>query len=144
MVQAQTPSALESDPKGWQNLFADKTMKDWARGPMGAVGQLPVGNMDGPSPWKLDPATGILLCEGDKAGHEWLRFATEVADVVYHVEWRLTNSRVSLPTTAECSSEAVPTGRSGTRRKAPWRAASCSGPPWSTGPLQRFNLRQPM
>ena len=46
--------------------------------------------MDEPSPWKMDPATGILLCEGDKVGHEWVRFATEFSDVVYHVEWRLT------------------------------------------------------
>jgi hypothetical protein len=40
VVQSQTQSALESDPKGWQNLFADKTMKDWIRGPLGAAGQL--------------------------------------------------------------------------------------------------------
>jgi len=38
----------------------------------------------------MDPATGILLCEGDKVGHEWMRFATEMADFVFHVELRLT------------------------------------------------------
>jgi hypothetical protein len=89
-IQTPTTSALESEPTGWQNLFADKTMKDWIRGPLGAAGQLRAGSMDEPSPWKMDPATGILLCEGDKVGHEWIRFATEVADCVYHVEWRLT------------------------------------------------------
>ena len=26
VVHSQTPSALESDPKGWQDLLADKTM----------------------------------------------------------------------------------------------------------------------
>ena len=41
--QPPTRSAMESDPTGWQNLFADKTMKDWIRGPLGAAGQLRVG-----------------------------------------------------------------------------------------------------
>ena len=91
MVQAQTPSAFETDPKGWQNLLADTTMKNWVRGPMGAVGKLPVGSHGWsrlPGRWTRPP--GLPLCEGDKAGHEWLRFDTEVGDVVYHVEWRLT------------------------------------------------------
>ena len=144
VVQAQTPSALESDPKGWQNLFADKTMKDWARGPMGAVGQLPVGNMDGPSPWKLDPATGILLCEGDKAGHEWIRFATEVADVVYHVEWRLAklegepayNSGVLIRSSAD--------GKIWHQAQGTMAGGFLFGATLVNGAVQRFNLRQQM
>jgi hypothetical protein len=144
VVQAQTPSALESDPRGWQNLFADKTMKDWARGPMGAVGQLPVGNMDGPSPWKLDPATGILLCEGDKAGHEWLRFTTEVGDVLYHVEWRLTklegepayNSGVLIRSSAD--------GKIWHQAQGTMAGGFLFGATLVNGAVQRFNLRQQM
>ncbi len=144
VVQAQTPSALESDPKGWQDLFADRTMKDWTRGPMGAVGQLPVGNMDGPSPWKMDPATGILLCEGDKAGHEWLRFATEVADVVYHVEWRLTklegepayNSGVLIRSSAD--------GKIWHQAQGTMAGGFLFGATLVNGAVGRFNLRQTM
>jgi hypothetical protein len=90
VVQSQTKSALESDASGWKDLFADKTMKDWIRGPLGAAGKLRAGSMEEASPWKMDAATGILLCEGDKVGHEWMRYATELADGVLHVEWRLT------------------------------------------------------
>jgi hypothetical protein len=89
VAQSPTRSALEYDPKGWQDLFADKTMKDWVRGPLGAAGKLRAGSIDEPSPWKMDQAGGILLCEGDKVGHEWIRYDREIADCVYHVEWRL-------------------------------------------------------
>lgn len=40
------------------------------------------------SPWQYDPATGVLTCRGDQAGHEWLRFDEEQGDGVFHVEWR--------------------------------------------------------
>jgi len=76
-------------------------MKDWIRGPLGAAGQLRAGSMDEPSPWKMDPATGILLCEGDKVGHEWMRYATELADCVYHVNGVSPGSTASPPTTPE-------------------------------------------
>jgi hypothetical protein len=119
-------------------------MKDWVRGPMGAVGQLPVGSMDGPSPWKLDAATGILLCEGDKAGHEWLRFATEVGDVVYHVEWRLTklegepayNSGVLIRSSAD--------GKIWHQAQGTMAGGFLFGATLVNGAVQRFNLRQQM
>lgn len=88
--QALTQSALETNPAGWADLFADRTMKAWVRGPLGAAGTLRAGSMDEPSPWKMDPATGVLLCEGDKVGHEWLRYTPEFADAVFHVEFRFT------------------------------------------------------
>lgn len=88
--QALTQSALEANPAGWTDLFADRTLKAWARGPLNAAGALRAGSMDEPSPWKMDPATGVLLCEGDKVGHEWLRYTTEFVDAVFHVEFRFT------------------------------------------------------
>src|SRR5512133_2230962 len=85
---APTPSALSSDPKGWIDLLADKSLAQWSRVPLTPVGQLAAGDVAKPSPWKFDDARGLLVCEGDKAGHEMYRFAQEVGDFVYHVEWR--------------------------------------------------------
>lgn len=84
----QTKSALESDPKGWNNLLTDRSMKDWIRGPLGANPIVRAGQMSDPSPWKLDPSGEILICEGDKVGHEWLRYAPELADFLCHAEFR--------------------------------------------------------
>ena len=143
-IQAPTKSALESEPTGWQDLFADKTMKDWIRGPLGAAGQLRAGSMDEPSPWKMDPATGILLCEGDKVGHEWIRFATEVADCVYHVEWRLTkvdgepayNSGVFVRSSAD--------GKIWYQAQGTMAGGFLFGATPVNGAVTRFNLRQSM
>jgi hypothetical protein len=144
VVRPQTQSALEADAKGWQNLLADKTMKDWIRGPLGAVGNLRAGSMDEPSPWKLDPATGILLCEGDHSGHEWLRYATEMADCVYHVEWRLTkvegepayNSGVFIRSSAD--------GKILHQAQGTLAGGFLFGSTMVNGAVQRFNLRQNM
>lgn len=87
-VQPQNKSALESDPKGWMDLLAGKSLNDWIRGPLTAAGQLRAGQMSDPSPWKLNPSGEILICEGDKVGHEWLRHSAEIADCIFHVEWR--------------------------------------------------------
>ena len=32
--QNVTPSALESNSAGWKDLFADRSMTQWARGPL--------------------------------------------------------------------------------------------------------------
>ncbi len=143
-LQSSTQSALESDPKGWQDLFADKTMKDWIRGPLGAAGQLRAGSMDEPSPWKMDPATGILLCEGDKVGHEWLRYARELADCTLHVEWRLTrrdgepayNSGVFIRSSAD--------GKIWHQAQGTLQGGFLFGSTMVNGAAQRFNLRQGM
>ena len=58
------------------------------RGPLGPAGQLRAGDMNEPSPWKLDAAGEILSCEGDRVGHEWLRWGQELGDFLAHVEWR--------------------------------------------------------
>ena len=142
--QPPTKSAMESDPKGWEDLFADKTMKNWIRGPLGAAGQLRAGSMDEPNPWKMDPATGILLCEGDKVGHEWMRFATEMTDFVLHVEWRLTkvdgepayNSGVYVRSSADAKTWAQAQGT--------MAGGFLFGAAVVNGTPQRFNLRQSM
>jgi len=99
MAQAPAASqaALEADPKGWMDLLADKTLKEWTRVPLGAVGQLPAGDVSGPSPWKLDPSGDALVCEGDKTGHEMYRFTREGGDFVLHVEWRFTKLEGERP-----------------------------------------------
>lgn len=87
-LYGQTTSALESDPRGWIDLLADKSMKGWIRGVLAGNSIVRAGEMSDPSPWKLDSASSILICEGDKAGHEWLRYAPELGDFVAHVEFR--------------------------------------------------------
>lgn len=78
---AQTPSALESDPGGWQDILPNSTMQGWTRVPFMTTDPLnPV------SQWKLDPA-GLLVCEGDK-GHEFFRYDKELANFIFHAEWR--------------------------------------------------------
>ncbi|MFB3853529.1 MAG: DUF1080 domain-containing protein [Vicinamibacterales bacterium] len=87
-AQQQTPSALEADPKGWVDLVAGNSLKGWTRVPLGPVGKLPAGKESDPSPWRVEGAT--LVCQGDKAGHEMLRYDKEIGDFVLHVEWRFT------------------------------------------------------
>jgi hypothetical protein len=87
-TQIPAQSALASDPKGWIDLLADRSLKEWTRVPLSAVGQLRAGQIGEPSPWKLDPAGEILVCEGDKSGHEMFRYGSELGDFVLHVEWR--------------------------------------------------------
>lgn len=83
-----TPSALSTDPKGWTDLFAGAALKSWSRVPLNAVGKLPAGDMAQTSPWTFDAARGVLVCAGDKSGHEMFRYAQEVGDFVFHAEWR--------------------------------------------------------
>lgn len=144
VVQSQTKSALESDAQGWKDLFADRSMKEWIRGPLGAAGQLRAGSMDEPSPWKMDATTGVLLCEGEKVGHEWIRYAMEVGDCIYHVEWRLTklegepayNSGVFIRSSAD--------GKIWHQAQSTMAGGFLFGASPVSGAVQRFNLRQSM
>lgn len=79
---AQTPSALESDPKGWTDIMPDATFKGWTRLPF-----MVTTPMNPESQWKVDSANKLLICEGDK-GHEYLRYDKELANLILHVEWR--------------------------------------------------------
>ena len=116
-VYCQTKSALELDSKGWINLLNDRAMKDWIRGPLGGNPVVHAGQMSDPSPWKLDPSGQILICEGDKVGHEWLRYAPEFVDFVCHVEFRFPRFKAKRVTTAACSSETASTARSGFKHR---------------------------
>ena len=79
-------SALERDSKGWTDLLsqAGAKLEGWTRGPIPSTGKL-----KDHSQWTLDKDAGILVCEGD-GGHEWLRWDDEMADCIFHVEWRFT------------------------------------------------------
>jgi hypothetical protein len=79
---AQTPSALESDPKGWTDITPDASFKGWTRLPF-----MTTTPMDAVSQWKVDTANRLLICEGDR-GHEWLRYDKELADIILHAEFR--------------------------------------------------------
>jgi len=85
---ADTPSALESSPEGWTDLFAaaGPDLKGWTRLPIPPNKPL---KSETTSQWSLDPKAGILLCQGD-GGHEWVRWDKEVGDGIFHVEWRFT------------------------------------------------------
>jgi hypothetical protein len=108
-VQVPAPSVLQSDPKGWVDLLADKTLKNWVRVPMPGVGKLPAGNVSDPSPWMLDSSGEVLICEGGKVGREMFRYREELGDFVLHAEWRFTkldgepayNSGVFVRTSAD-------------------------------------------
>lgn len=79
-----TPSALDRDPAGWADLLAEAgpDLKGWTRLPVA-----PKGTLKPESQWSLDPSTAVLTCRGD-GGHDWLRWDKEMADFVYHVEWK--------------------------------------------------------
>ncbi len=143
-IQSQTRSVLESDPQGWINLLADKTMRDWVRGPLAATGQLRAGSMSEPSPWKLDPSGTILVCEGERVGHEWIRYAPELTNCVLHADWRCPQSEGQKTYN---SGLFVRTGIDGVI----WHQAQCTpgggylfGNTLVNGVPQRVNLREKM
>jgi hypothetical protein len=123
-----------------QSIMPDASFKGWTRQAWAAETPLtPV------SQWKVDPATGVLVCEGN-GGHEWLRYDRELADFLFHVEWRFTpipdgkgyNSGVFVRTSAD--------------RKV-WHQAQIGSlgggflfgaTPDEAGVSQRFNLRDAM
>jgi 3-keto-disaccharide hydrolase len=84
-TQAQQAAALDVNPSGWTDLLADRSLKGWTRLPVPATVKLVET-----SPWVFDSAAGTLVCNGDKSGHEWLRFDREAANFIFHVEWRFT------------------------------------------------------
>jgi hypothetical protein len=77
----ETKSALETDPKGWVDLL-DKGIKDWKRVPIP-----PKGKLRDKSCWTFDESSKTLICDGVGV-HEMLLFDKEIADGIFHVEWR--------------------------------------------------------
>ena len=82
---AQAPATRETDTSGWTDLLADKSLRGWTR-----LAIPPTAPLNEVSPWKFDGSSGTLVCEGDKAGHEWLRYDREFGNFVLHVEWAFT------------------------------------------------------
>jgi hypothetical protein len=78
----ETKSALESDPAGWIDLLADKSLKGWKR-----VSIPPKSKLNSRNPWKVDAESGMLVCDGVGI-HEMLLFDKELGDGIFHVEWR--------------------------------------------------------
>jgi hypothetical protein len=79
-----TKSEYEKNPSGWDSLIpANGDFKNWTRGLQSGSTALTVQ-----SPWYVDPDTKHLICMGDKAEHEWLRYDREYKNFVFHVEWR--------------------------------------------------------
>ncbi len=80
-----SPSALESHPDGWIDPLANagNDLEGWTR-----LSIPPGGKIEQPSPWSIDPATGVLVCAGETSGHEWLRWDRPLDDAIVHVEWR--------------------------------------------------------
>jgi hypothetical protein len=78
----ETKSALESDPKGWIDLLTDADLKEWKR-----VSIPPNSKLKDKSPWQYDPGKKILTCNGVDY-HEMLLYDKEIADGIFHVEWR--------------------------------------------------------
>jgi len=58
-----------SPTQGWIDIFPNPSLKGWSR----AAIRRPTGKDF--AGWKVDRASRTLLCEGDKLGHEWLRWA---------------------------------------------------------------------
>ena len=77
----ETKSALESDPAGWTDLLADKSLKGWKR-----VSIPPKSKVNKRDPWKVSE-DGMLVCDGVGI-HEMLLFDKELGDGIFHVEWR--------------------------------------------------------
>jgi hypothetical protein len=69
---------------GWTDISPDASFSQWTR-----ISIPPGKAVRQPSQWKLDPAAGTLVCEGD-GGHEMLRYNTPYKDLVFHVEWKFT------------------------------------------------------
>jgi hypothetical protein len=79
-----TKSEYEKNPSGWTSLIpVSGDFKDWTRGVQSGSTALSIQ-----SPWYVDPDTRHLICMGDKAEHEWLRYNREFKNFVLHVEWR--------------------------------------------------------
>jgi hypothetical protein len=80
---AETPSKLQSEPSGWEDILPPSDLKGWYRVPVPPTGQL------GRAQWHVDTANRILVCDGD-GGHDMLLFDREMGDAVFHFEFRYT------------------------------------------------------
>jgi hypothetical protein len=74
--------ALETDPTGWTDILPGKDLQGWKR-----VALPPGSALKAKNPWKVDSDAKLLVCDGVGL-HENLHYDKELADVIFHVEWR--------------------------------------------------------
>jgi hypothetical protein len=133
---AESKSALETSPKGWQDLTS---LKGWTRVPIPKTAALSPEDQ-----WRYDSESKTIICEGDK-GHEMLRSDAQYKDFILHVEWRLKeidgdpryNSGVFVRTSAD--GEYFTQAQVG-KGPAVWLFADYA----QDGKKQRINLRDQM
>jgi hypothetical protein len=82
VLLGQEKSAMETDPQGWIQLLPDSGFKGWTR-----LNLAPSPQLAEVSPWQIDSDHGTLICNGDKSGHEMLRFDRELTNFIVHLEW---------------------------------------------------------
>jgi hypothetical protein len=80
-MPAEAPSRLQTGPEGWIDVMPGPELAGWTRQPWPITAPL------GARQWSVDAAAGTLVCDGS-GGHDWLRLDREIADGVFHVEWR--------------------------------------------------------
>jgi len=77
---AETKSALEADPQGWQDILPGDALKGWYR-----VTVPPNGTL-GREQWHVDADRKVLVCDGD-GGHDMLLTSAEYDDAIFHFEF---------------------------------------------------------
>jgi len=77
---AETKSALEAAPQGWQDILPPADLKGWYRVPVPPTGKL------GRDQWQVDTAKQLLVCAGD-GGHDMLLLDREIGDAIFHFEF---------------------------------------------------------
>ncbi len=77
---AETPSKLEAEPGGWEDILPPADLKGWFRVPVPPTGTL------GRAQWHVDADRKILICDGD-GGHDMLLLDREFADATFHFEF---------------------------------------------------------
>jgi hypothetical protein len=92
MLLAQEKSALETNPQGWVDLLPDKAFKGWTR-----LNLAPSAQLAEVSPWQIDSGSGVLVCNGDKSGHEMLRYDRELANFIVHLEFSFAKLETENP-----------------------------------------------
>ncbi len=75
------PSALETDPSGWEDLMPSVDLKGWHR--TAVPPQDPLGQQQ----WSVVESGKVLLCDGS-GGHDMLLCDREFGDAVFHIEFR--------------------------------------------------------
>jgi hypothetical protein len=75
-------SALEADPKGWEDLFNGKDLSGWRRVPLA-----PDVKLNAKDPWSVDRENKLLVCDGVGVKEMLLRDG-ERSDGILHLEWR--------------------------------------------------------